>query len=125
MSQYERVPVEPISSNIKKSQSSPLSQKIVLNDCQTNATSCRCLRKSLHSRRQRRPLENDKYLLRMKRDTMNSELNNEDLEVCPKYVQSIPVKTTYSSLRKHGYYREHEVIRSHPRKLFSIRRFVS
>ncbi|XP_020289856.1 uncharacterized protein LOC109857693 [Pseudomyrmex gracilis] len=107
LSQYERV--EPISSNIKKSQSSPLSQKMMgFHDCQTNAISCRCLRKSPHSRRQRRPLERDKYPLRTKRDTINSKLNNEDLEVCPKYVQSIPVKTTYSSLRKHGCYRELE-----------------
>ncbi|XP_067210309.1 uncharacterized protein [Linepithema humile] len=103
LNRYERVSAEPISSAIKKSQSSPLSQKVCWHDCHANVHS-RCPKRSLQARRQRR-IEHDKYLFRMKGDTVNSELiANEDVEACTKYTQSIPIK---SSLR-HSHCREPE-----------------
>ncbi|KYN34870.1 hypothetical protein ALC56_10838 [Trachymyrmex septentrionalis] len=96
INQCERVFTEPISSTIKKSQSSPLTQKLYWHDYQTDAHP-RCTKRPLQTRRQRR-FEYDKYLFRMKGDAANSELTNEDIVACSKYARAIPVK---SSLKKH------------------------
>ncbi|KMQ95076.1 hypothetical protein RF55_4729 [Lasius niger] len=104
LNRYERVFAEPVSSTIKKSQSSPLSQKIYWHDCQTGAHS-RCPRKSLQQARRQRRTEHDRYLCRMKGDTVNSELINEDVEACSKYAQAAPIKT---SLKRHNHLREPE-----------------
>ncbi|KAM0730691.1 hypothetical protein ACS0PU_003020 [Formica fusca] len=104
LNRYERVFAEPISSTIKKSQSSPLSQKVYWHDCQTGAHS-RCPRRSLQQARRQRRTEHDRYLCRMKGDTMNSELINDNIEACSKYAQSVPIK---SSLKRHNHCREHE-----------------
>ncbi|XP_012063500.1 PREDICTED: uncharacterized protein LOC105626813 [Atta cephalotes] len=99
--QCERVFTEPISSAIKKSQSSPLTQKLYWHDYQTD----------VHPRYTKRPLqtrrrfEHDKYLFRMKGDATNSELTNEDIMACSKYARAIPVK---SSLKKHHHCKQPE-----------------
>jgi len=103
LNRYDRA--EPINSAIKKTQSSPFSQKIYWHGCQTNS---RYPKASLQNRRQRRS-ETDRCPLRIRTDAMNSELTNEDIETYSKYTQSIPVK---SSLKKHGHCRELEVIRA-------------
>ncbi|XP_072760038.1 uncharacterized protein [Anoplolepis gracilipes] len=103
LNRYERIFAEPVTSVIKKSQSSPLSQKIYWHNCQTGAHS-RCPRRSLQQTRRQRRLEHDKYLCRMKGDAMNSELMNEDIEAS-KYAQSVPIK---SSLKRHSHCREPE-----------------
>ncbi|XP_011693242.1 PREDICTED: uncharacterized protein LOC105453195 isoform X2 [Wasmannia auropunctata] len=99
----ERVFAEPISSAIKKSQSSPLSQKLYWHDCQADSHP-RCPRRPLQARRQRRS-EHDRYMIRMKGDTANSEMINEDIAACSKYARAVPVK---SSLKKHGHCRQSE-----------------
>ncbi|KAL0105122.1 hypothetical protein PUN28_016640 [Cardiocondyla obscurior] len=72
----EHVFAGPVSSAIKKSQSSPLSQKLCMHDCQTDVHPC-YLRK-LQNRRHRR-LEHDKYLYKMKEgNIVNSELPSEE-----------------------------------------------
>lgn len=101
----ERVFADPISSAIKKSQSSPLSQKLCWYECQTDAHS-RCPRRPLQARRHRR-LEQDKYLFRMKGDAANPELTNEDITACSRYARAVPIK---SSLKKHGHCRQAEVL---------------
>lgn len=102
LNRYERVFAEPVSSAIKKSQSSPLSQKI-WHDCQTGVHP-RCPRRSLQQARRQRRIEHDRYLGRIKGDVpMNSELINED-EAYSKYAQLIPIK----NLKKHNHCREPE-----------------
>ncbi|XP_028048078.1 uncharacterized protein LOC105836612 isoform X2 [Monomorium pharaonis] len=97
----ERVFADPINSAIKKSQSSPLSQKLCWYEYQTDPHS-RCRRRPSH--RQRR-LEQDKYLFRTKGDAANSELTNEDIAAYSKYARTVPVK---SSLKKHSHSRQTE-----------------
>jgi len=100
----ERIFAEPISSAIKKSQSSPLSQKLCWHNYQMDAP--RFSKRSLQARRQRR-IEHDRYLFRMKGDAVNSELTNEDIATCSKYTRTVPIK---SSLKKHGHCRQSEVL---------------
>ncbi|XP_029157160.1 uncharacterized protein LOC114929691 isoform X2 [Nylanderia fulva] len=106
LNRYECVFTEPVSSTIKKSQSSPLSQKIYWHDCQTGAHS-RCPRRSYQQARRQRRTEHDRYLCRIKGDTVNPELVNEDVEACSKYTQSAPTK---SSLKRHSHLREPETV---------------
>jgi len=102
--QCERVFTEPISSAIKKSQSSPLTQKLYWHDYQTDIHP-RYIKRPLQTRRRR--FEHDKYLFRMKGDATNSELTNEDIIACSKYARAIPVK---SSLKKHHHCKQPEVL---------------
>ncbi|XP_011864930.1 PREDICTED: uncharacterized protein LOC105560418 [Vollenhovia emeryi] len=100
----ERVFAEPMSSQaIKKSQSSPLSQKLCCHECQPDVRSC-YPRRPLQTRHQRRT-ERDRYPFRMKGDAANAELTNEDIAVCSKYARAAPVK---SSLKKHNRCRQPE-----------------
>ncbi|XP_071626574.1 uncharacterized protein [Temnothorax longispinosus] len=97
----ERVFAEPISSAIKKSQSSPLTQKLCRHECQADVHFC-YPRRPPQARHQRR-IEHDRHLFKMKGDAANSELTNEDIAVCSKY--TVPVK---SSLKKHNRCRQPE-----------------
>lgn len=106
--QCERVFAEPISSAIKKSQSSPLTQKLYWHDYQTDAHP-HCTKRPLQTHRQRR-FEHDRYLFRMKGDAANSELTNEDIVACSKYARAIPVK---SSIKKHRHCKQPEVLILH------------
>lgn len=102
INQCERVFAEPISSAIKKSQSSPLSQKLCWHECQADVHSS-YPRRPLQTRHQRR-IEHDRYLFRMKGDAANSELANEDIAACSKYARAVK-----SSLKKRNRCRQPEV----------------
>lgn len=106
INQCERVFAEPISSAIKKSQSSPLSQKLCWHDCQTDVHP-HCPRRSFKASHRQRRIEHDRYLFRMKGDAANSELTNEDIAACSRYTRAVPVK---SSLKKHSHCRQPEVL---------------
>ncbi|XP_014488514.1 PREDICTED: uncharacterized protein LOC106751836 [Dinoponera quadriceps] len=105
LNQYEGICANPNNLSIKKSQSSPLSQKVCWNDYQMSTR----LRypKRLPQIRQPRRRDYDKYFPSVFRgDMVNSDLANEDVEICSKYVESIPTKST---LKKHSDCRKFEV----------------